>query len=66
MIDSPCKNCDDRSFSCWGKCQRYLAFQKEKDAMKKRIAAARKEMDDLIQTRTRSKKRRWKKEWKHD
>ncbi len=29
MVHSPCKDCPDRHYACWGSCAKYQAFRTE-------------------------------------
>lgn len=31
MVQPPCKDCPDRQVGCHAKCEKYIAFRREKD-----------------------------------
>lgn len=34
---APCKDCHDRTVGCHGKCEKYLAYRAELDAINKKV-----------------------------
>lgn len=47
-VSSPCKDCVDREIGCHSTCEKYINFQREREAYNKKVREARKKESDIL------------------
>lgn len=59
-MECPCRYCQERTFDCHGKCERYLSWNKQNDATRKKVSETinigRLADEDVIRRRMKNKK----------
>ena len=57
MIQSPCKNCKDRHYKCWGECEEYLEYRRKLEKAKEKEREYKHVLSDIIEIRKAAARR---------